>query len=59
MSIKGTLAKYTVSRIPEDVLIDIATTCSDRGVAMAAETALRKRYPVNRRYPLLKRKVSS
>jgi hypothetical protein len=32
----------------DDDLIDVATTCSNRGVALAAEIALRKRYPKRR-----------
>lgn len=32
-------------KIPDESLIDMATTCSDRGVALRAEIVLRKRYP--------------
>ena len=33
------------ARIQDDHLIAFATTCSDQGIALAAEMALRKRYP--------------
>lgn len=39
---------WTIDRAPDEHLIDIATTCSNRGVALAAEVALRKRYPSKR-----------
>lgn len=39
--------------IPDDFLIDIATTCSDRGIALQSEIILRKRYPSKKR--ILKR----
>lgn len=34
-----------VTDIDDDMLIDVATTCSNRGIALAAEVALRKKYP--------------
>lgn len=34
--------------IPDDVLIDFATTCSNSGVAMRAEIELAHRYPTIR-----------
>ena len=35
-------------RASDDTLIAFATTCSDRGIALTAEIALRKRYPSRR-----------
>jgi hypothetical protein len=34
-----------IESMSDDLLIDIATTCSNRGVALSAEMHLRKRYP--------------
>ena len=34
-----------IERLTDDDLIDFATTCSNRGVALAAEMHLRRRYP--------------
>ena len=31
--------------LSDDDLIDMATTCSDRGIALASEMELRRRYP--------------
>jgi hypothetical protein len=36
---------WTIDRVSDDVLLSIAETCSNRGVALAAEMALRRRYP--------------
>lgn len=38
-----------IDRMSDDQLIDFATTCSDRGVALAAEMHLRSRYPSRRK----------
>ena len=35
--------------LTDDDLIDIATTCSNRGLALNAEMHLRKRYPSKRK----------
>ncbi len=41
-------AKEIIESIPDDVLIDFATTCSNYGLAMRAEIELAKRYPSKR-----------
>jgi hypothetical protein len=40
-----------IARLSDDDLISIATTCSNRGVALAAETHLRKRHPSKVKLP--------
>lgn len=47
--------KEILSKVSDDFLIDMATTCSNRGMALASEMQLRARYPsrkvVRRRKP--------
>jgi len=43
--------------IPDEDLIAIATSCSNRQIALSAEIALRKRYPSRKTSKLLKTKV--
>lgn len=47
-----------IARMSDDDLIDMTTTCSDRGVALAAEMHLRKRYPASRKMPKKRKTVN-
>ena len=38
-------AQEIIDSVDDDFLIDLATTCSNRGVALQAEMQLRRRYP--------------
>ena len=43
---------------PDDVLIDIATTCSSRQVALSAEVELRRRHPSRKAARSIKRALA-
>lgn len=45
-------------RIDDDSLISFTTTASNRGIGMAAEIALRRRYPSRKAQRLIRKKMA-